>query len=129
MNRWRKSRLVSFRNALEGIWFNLRNEPNFLIQLAIAAVVVSAAAILRLSRSDWMILVAIISVVLAAEVLNTAIEKICDRFLDREDSRVKIIKDSAAGAVLIIAIAAAIIGILVFLPYVLEWINGSKGTL
>ena len=111
------------------MWFNLKNEPNFLIQLLIALVVVAMAGLLEISRTDWMILVVVISVVLAAEVLNTAIEKVCDRFLDREDPRVKIIKDSAAGAVLITAIAAAVIGIIIFLPYVMEWINGSKGTL
>ncbi len=118
MNRWRTSRTRSFLNAFSGLWFNLRNEPNFLVQLIIAMVVVIAGIILSLNRSEWILIALSIGAVLAAEAMNTAVEKICDRFTEEEDPIVKRIKDSAAAAVLIISFTAAIVGVLIFWPYV-----------
>lgn len=118
MHRWRTSRLKSFRNAFRGIWFNLRNEPNFLIQLCVALLVVAAGLILSLGRAEWIMVMLSIGAVLAAEAMNTAVEKICDRFMDAHDPMVRNIKDSAAAAVLIISITAALVGILVFWPHV-----------
>lgn len=123
MHRWRTSRSRSFQNAFQGIWFNLRNEPNFLIQLSVALLVVVAGFFFSLGRAEWTMVVLAIGSVLAAEAMNTAVEKICDRFLDAHDLHVKRIKDSAAAAVLIISIAAAIVGILVFLPHVKGILN------
>lgn len=118
MNRWRTSRTRSFINALHGLWFNLRNEPNFLVQLIIALVVVTAGIIFSLNRGEWMLITLSIGSVLASEAMNTAVEKICDRFTEEKDPFVRRIKDSAAAAVLIISITAAIIGILIFWPHV-----------
>lgn len=118
MNRWRTSRLKSFHLAFSGIWFNLKHEPNFLIQLIAAFLVVVLGIYFGISRVEWLFVILSIGAVLAAETLNTAIEKICDRFIDEQDFSVKIIKDSAAAAVLLTSIAAALIGCIVFIPYV-----------
>jgi len=118
MHKWRTSRIKSFNNAFSGLWFNLRREPNFLIQLCIGTLVILAGLVLSLRRMEWVLLLLSIGAVLSAEAMNTAIEKICDRFLDQKDPLVKIIKDSAAAAVLIISFAAAAVGLLVFWPHV-----------
>jgi undecaprenol kinase len=123
MNSWRTSRSVSFKNAFAGIWFNLRKEPNFRIQLIFALLVIMAGIFLSITRNEWIVVILSIGAVLSTEAINTAIEKICDRFLDKEDSSVKIIKDSAAAAVLITSIVAIVIGIVVFWPYVVEFIK------
>ena len=117
MHRWRTSRSKSFRNAFRGIWFNLRNEPNFLIQCIVALLVVVAGIVFSLGRAEWIMVLLSTGAVLAAEAMNTAVEKTCDRFLDSHDPLVRNIKDSAAAAVLIISLAAALVGILVFWPH------------
>lgn len=118
MHHWRTSRSQSFRNAFRGIWFNLRNEPNFLIQCIVALLVIVAGFVLSLGRAEWIMVLLSIGAVLAAEAMNTAVEKICDRFMEKHDPLVRNIKDSAAAAVLIISLAAALVGILVFWPHV-----------
>lgn len=120
MHRWRTSRTKSFKNAIGGIWFNLRNEPNFLIQLVVALLVVAAGIFFSIERGEWIMVILSIGGVLAGEAMNTAVEKTCDRFFDAHDPLVKRIKDSAAAAVLILSLSAALVGILVFYPYVKE---------
>ena len=118
MNRWRTSRIKSFWNAAKGIVYNLHHEPNFLIQLIIAVLVVAAGIFFSLRRIQWVFVILMIGSVLSAEAMNTAIEKICDRFFEDEDPRVKIIKNSAAAAVLIISASAFMVGFIIFWPYV-----------
>jgi diacylglycerol kinase len=65
-----------------------------------------------------------IGAVLTAEAMNTAVEKICDRFMDAQDPLVRNIKDSAAAAVLIISITAALVGIMVFWPHARDLFTG-----
>lgn len=118
MHRWRTSRIKSFSNAFAGVWFNLRREPNFLIQLIFGVLVIVAGVVFSIHRIEWILLTLSIGGVLSAEAMNTAVEKICDRFLDEKDPKIQIIKDSAAAAVLVISMAAAVVGVLVFWPYV-----------
>lgn len=120
MHRWRTSRSKSFLNAFRGIGFNLRHEPNFLLQLTVALLVVTGGFIFSLGRTEWIMVILSIGSVIAAEAMNTAVEKICDRFMDSHDPMVRRIKDSAAAAVLLISVSAAIIGILIFWPHIKE---------
>ncbi len=120
MHRWRTSRSKSFLNAFRGIWFNLRHEPNFLVQLTVALLVVTGGFIFSLGRTEWIMVILSIGSVLTAEAMNTAVEKTCDRFMDRHDPMVRRIKDSAAAAVLIISLSAAVVGILIFWPHIRE---------
>lgn len=122
MHRWRTSRSKSFQNAFNGIWFNLRNEPNFLIQLTVALLVIAAGFFFSIRRAEWIMVILSIGSVLAAEAMNTAVEKVCDRFLETHDPIIKRIKDSAAAAVLVLSITAALVGILVFYPHVKDWL-------
>jgi diacylglycerol kinase len=125
MNRisWCSSRIRSFRNAVSGIRYNILNESNFRIHLVIAVAVVIAGFLVSLRRTEWIIVILTIGSVLAAEAMNTSVEKLCDRFSGEEDPKVKIVKDSSAAAVLTISIAAFVIGLVIFLPYILTFIN------
>lgn len=125
MYRLITSRLRSFRNAFSGVMFSFKHEPNFRIHLVFAILVVIAGFLFRVEKGDWLILILTIGVVLTAELMNTAVEKICDRFMQEQDPFVKIVKDSAAASVLIVSIAAAIIGLIIFLPYLFKFINGG----
>lgn len=109
------SRIRSFRYALKGIAWMLIHEPNARIH-AVATVLVTAAGLVRgLSAAQWLWIVGAVAAVWVAEALNTAIEQLCDLWCDRNyHPAIAVIKDVAAGAVLLAAIAAVIIGSIVF---------------
>lgn len=114
----KKFSILSFKYAFEGILAALKQEPNLKIHFLIALLVIAISFILNISSTDWVIIIFIIGFVIIIELTNTAIEKVVDVFTDREHPGAKYAKDIAAGAVLISSITAAIIGLLVFLPYV-----------
>lgn len=111
-----RARLASFGHAGRGLWLLLRREPNARIHLAVSVIVCAAALVLRLPSADWRWLVAAMALVWIAEALNTAVELLCDRVCAGFDPAIGRVKDAAAGAVLLAAIAAALIGLLTFLP-------------
>lgn len=90
------------------------------LHLAASIMVVSAGLFVQLSLEDWRWLVLAIAMVWLAEALNTAVEKLCDRVNPEFDEVIGRVKDLAAGGVLVAAIAAALIGLLTFLPYLLN---------
>lgn len=114
----KKFSILSFKYAIDGILAALKQEPNLKIHLLIALAVIGLSFFLNISPTDWIIIILIIGFVVAVELTNTAIEKIVDVFTDKEHPGAKYAKDISAGAVLIAAITASIIGLLVFLPYV-----------
>ena len=126
MAGWWLSRIKSFANAIAGIRYNLLNEKNFRIHIVFMVIVILAAILLPVTRSEWLVLLLTIGAVLSAEAMNTAVEKICDRFTGENDHRLKNIKDSAAAAVLIISIVAAVIGVIIFLPHLIEIIFHNR---
>jgi diacylglycerol kinase (ATP) len=111
------SRIRSFGYALRGLGFMLRTQHNAWIHLAATAVVVIAGLWLKIRDDDWRWIVLAIALVWVAEIVNTAFEHLCDVVQPEFHVSVRTAKDVAAGAVLVAAIAAAIIGVLVFLPY------------
>jgi len=111
-------RVKSFGYALRGLGFMLRTQHNAWIHLAATAVVIMAGVALQITAQDWRWIVLAIAMVWVAEIVNTAFEHLCDVVQPEFHISVKTAKDVAAGAVLIAAIAAAMIGGLVFWPYV-----------
>lgn len=109
-------RLQSFAFAFSGLGAFLRSEPNGRIHLAATLVVLILGAILHCSTGEWAMLLIVMAMVWVTELLNTAIEKIMDHLSPEQHPRVKWIKDVAAGAVLIAAIAALAVGGLIFIP-------------
>ena len=113
------SRLRSFQAALSGLASVMSGEPNARIQLAAAGAVILAGYWLEVSRLEWCWLVAAIAAVFAAEALNTALESLADAVHPDPHPGVGRAKDAAAGAVLVVAISAATIGLLVLGPHLL----------
>jgi len=107
----------SFAFAWDGIVQGLRRERNFKIHLAAAAEVTAFAFWLHISRMEWVWLCMVIFSVLTAELVNTAIEKTVDLMVDHYHPLAEIAKNAAAGAVLLSAVNAVIIGVLIFYPY------------
>ena len=109
-------RLASFKDAFNGIRLLLRNEPNALIHCIIGICAVSVGFILKISAIEWIVVVIVCGCVFAVEALNTAIERLADVVSPEYNEAIKKVKDLSAGAVLFMAIAAAITGIIIFLP-------------
>ena len=110
------SRIRSFGYAFRGIATMLRTQHNAWIHAAAAVVVVGTGLTLSLSRFEWIALTLVIVAVWTAEALNTAFESLCDVASPEFHPKVERAKDVAAGAVLISAIGAVVVGLLVFGP-------------
>lgn len=106
----------SFSYAVKGLLEMCRRERNLRIQLFILAGAVAAGLILRISAIEWAAVILSGAAVVSAEMLNTALEALADIVSPGYDHRVRFLKDAAAGAVLVMAIAAAAVGLIVFLP-------------
>src|SRR5947207_10665013 len=116
------NRLRSFRHALIGILRMIRCQHNAWIHALVTIAVLVVAVLLRISAADWCWIVLAISIVWTAEALNTAFEFLADAASREFHPLIRDAKDVAAGAVLITAFAAAVIGAIVFWPYVRKWI-------
>src|ERR1044072_5354830 len=113
-------RVRSARHAVTGILRMIRCQHNAWIHAAGTLVVLTAAFVLRVSAADWCWIILAISIVWSAEALNTAFEFLADVASPEFHPLVRDAKDVAAGAVLITAIGAGIIGGIIFLPYVVK---------
>lgn len=109
----------SFGYAFKGIDDVISSEPNMKIHVSVAILVVITAFLLKISMIEWIILVLLIGLVLAAEVINTTIENLVDMYTKDYNERAKVVKDTAAGTVLILAITAVIIGLMIFIPKII----------
>lgn len=109
--------LRSFKYAFEGIYAGIKTETNWKIGIIEAIIVVVAGLLLNISKSDWIIVIILIGIVLYAELCNSAIEAIVDSFTASEHPGAKLAKDFSAGSVVIIIVASGIVGMIIFLPY------------
>lgn len=105
---------TSFRCALRGITLALRGERSIWIHLAAAYYVLVSGLIVGLGRGEWVAVTLCIALVLALEMANTAIERLCDAFHPDWNEKIRAVKDIAAGFVLIAAAGSAVAGGLIF---------------
>lgn len=111
-----RKRIKSFKFAFNGIRLLITKEHNAWIHCFATACVLIAGALLGLSRMEWVAVVIVIGAVFAAEAVNSSIEALADLVSPEYNEAIKRTKDLAAGAVLLIAIAAAITGSIIFIP-------------
>lgn len=111
-----RSRARSFRHAFSGWGYALRTQPNTWIHTAFSLAVLIVCAWLRLPPRDFAIIILTIALVWAAELTNTAIEAAIDLASPNHHPLAKAGKDAAAGAVLVTAISAILIGLLILGP-------------
>jgi diacylglycerol kinase (ATP) len=111
---WLARRVRSFRFALQGIGWLVRTQPNAQIHLAATVVAVGLSIALKITRGEWCAVVIVIGMVWMAEALNTALEVLADHLAPDEHPLVGRAKDVAAGGVLLAALAAAVVGVIVF---------------
>lgn len=103
----------SFSDAFRGIWDCLKTERNMRVHLVACCYVLFFASRLELSRGEMACLILTIGSVMGAEAMNTAVEKLCDFNQKNLNPRIRVVKDVAAGAVLLSALAAALVGVVI----------------
>ncbi len=106
----------SFDYAFNGILTSIKNERNIKIHIIIMILVIIFGIILKISKTEWIICIILFGLVISMELMNSAVEKTVDFITKEKSKQAKIIKDTAAGAVLVTAIVAAIIGLIIFIP-------------
>ena len=110
----------SFGYAFEGIGTCIKKERNMKIHCLAVIAVTAAGTFLHIKPVEWCICLLLFGLILSLELVNTAVEAVVDLVTEEKKPLAKIAKDTAAGAVLVSAIAAAIIGCIIFIPYLLE---------
>jgi diacylglycerol kinase len=113
--------IKSFEYAWAGIRSCFKSEPNFRIHLVAAIVVILFSLLLNISATEWIAVVFCIALVLTMEMINTAIEKLCDVVHKEPHPVIKKVKDIAAGAVLLSAVFSLITAAIIFLPKIIMY--------
>lgn len=112
-----KKQLRSFGYAWKGIRSCVGKEQNLSFHLITTLIVIGAGIGFDITRYEWMVIFVCIGMVIAAELFNTAIERLVDLVSPQQNPLAGQVKDIAAGAVLVCALAAIAVGIIVFVPY------------
>ncbi|MBA3675417.1 MAG: diacylglycerol kinase family protein [Chitinophagaceae bacterium] len=111
--------IKSFYFAFNGMYIFFKQERNGKLQATIALFAIFAACFFKISGYEWLILLLCIGSVISLEMINSAIERICNMHTTQFNAEIKIIKDIAAGAVLWMSIISAVIGCILFIPHLI----------
>jgi len=114
---------LSFKNAFSGLFFILKSQTNFKIHIFLSVLALFFGFFLKISYYEWLIIIILIVMGLVIEALNTIIEEAMDLNDDGWNEKIKLIKDMAAGAMLIFAFGSVLIAGLIFIPKILIFIK------
>ena len=115
--------IKSFVFAFNGVKNCFTSETNFKIHTMAAVITIALGIAVHISNTEWLIVIGCIAFVITMEMLNTAIEKLCDVVQEGFHPGIKKVKDIAAAAVLVSAACSAIIGVIIFLPKIIYGIK------
>ena len=115
--------IKSFTYAWAGITSCFKSESNFRIHLIAAITAILFAFLLNIAATEWIVICFCIVFVITIEMINTAIEKLCDLVYIEQHPVIKKVKDISAGAVLVSAIFSLITGCIIFLPKIIYFIK------
>jgi diacylglycerol kinase (ATP) len=116
-----KSEMKSFTHAWNGILYAIRSEKHMRFHLLAALLVTVAGWFFNINSTEWCILFSSIGIVIAAEIFNTAFEQLVNLVSPQQHVIAGRVKDLAAGAVLVVSIAALLIGLIIFIPKILSY--------
>ena len=114
-----KNVISSFKYAFQGVFSAIKTERNLKIHISIMILVIIIGILLKISKAEWIMCIALFGLVIGGEMLNSAIETVVDIAMPEINPKAKFAKDVAAGAVLIFAISSAIIGLIIFIPKII----------
>ncbi|MFK8100960.1 MAG: diacylglycerol kinase family protein [Saprospiraceae bacterium] len=118
-----RKRLESFKYAFQGIASMFASEPNAIIHALMTIVVIAAGFFFQVSPTEWCLLSLAIAAVFCAEAFNTALESLTNLVSPDHHPLAGKTKDVAAGAVLCMAIGAAVVGLIIFIPKIMTYLN------
>ena len=110
----------SFTYPIEGLKYAYRDEQNLAVDVGVSLLVLIAGVIFKLEKTEWLVVILTIGAVISLELINTAIEAVVDMVTEEYHPLAKVAKDTSAAAVFVIAIVAAIVGLIIFLPKVIS---------
>ncbi|MBC8882587.1 diacylglycerol kinase family protein [Flavobacterium piscinae] len=119
-NSFIKGRLKSVVYALKGVYKLLVTEHSVMIQFSLGILISIAGFYFDISKNEWLIQTLCIGLVLSIEGLNTAVEKVADFVHPDYHEKIGFIKDIAAGAVFFAALTAIVIGMIIYVPYIIN---------
>lgn len=111
-----RNRVRSVGFAMRGAWLLITTEGSIKVQLGITVIVTVAGFYFNISNTEWILQILAIALVLGVEGVNTAIEKLSDFIQPRFDPKIGFIKDISAGAVMLVSLAATIVGLIIYVP-------------
>jgi diacylglycerol kinase len=109
----------SFLYAIHGLWSAIADQRNLKVQLAVAIVVIGAGFYLAITAMEWCVILLCIAFVIGLELVNTALENLVDLVTLERKPLAGMIKDIAAGAVLMVSMLSLVIGVIIFRPYLM----------
>ena len=110
----------SFSYPIKGLRYAYRNEQNLVVDFGIALIVIIASFIFKVSLIEASILALTIGLVIAFELMNTALEAAVDLVTEEYHPLAKVAKDTSAACVFVMAVSASIVGVIIFLPKVID---------
>ncbi|MDP2637715.1 MAG: diacylglycerol kinase family protein [Candidatus Levybacteria bacterium] len=120
MNVYNQSLFKSFGYAFEGLMHALKYNQNLRIDFIVALIVIALSIVFHINTLERVVLGLMILLVIASEMINTAIEEMVNLITSEHRKEAKIAKDVAAGMVLVAAAGSVIVGLFIFTPYVLK---------
>lgn len=111
-----KKIINSFKYAIQGILTSFKTERNMKIHICIMILVIIVGILFKINKYEWIICVICFAIVIGGELFNTAIETVVDMVMPYKNEKAKLAKDVSAGAVLVLAMGAAIVGFIIFMP-------------
>ncbi|MDD2504827.1 MAG: diacylglycerol kinase family protein [Bacilli bacterium] len=114
----------SFKYAFTGYKNAFHSEPNMKFHTFIAFIVLISGLFFKLSSLEWIFIISLIGLVIGAELLNTAIEHLVDLATQEYKRKAMLAKDTSAAYVMVLSITAAIVGMIIFIPKIIELIRG-----
>ena len=111
-----KQLIQSVGHAFNGFFIALKSEASLKIQFTLGLIAIGLGFYFEVSQTEWMFIIVSIVAVLSTETVNSSIEELADRVTLDKDPMIKKVKDMAAGAVLVTALGALLIGCIIFIP-------------
>ncbi len=111
-----RNRVRSVGFATRGAWLLITTESSIKVQIGITILVTLAGFYFDLSSTEWILQILSIALVLGVEGINTAVEKLSDFIEPKFDPKIGFIKDISAGAVMLVSMAATIVGLIIYVP-------------
>lgn len=127
INQTFKRLRMSFYYAGNGIRYVYKTQQNMRIHLTIGLIAVILGFVFQISVPEWLALAIVIGFVLILEVINTAVETLVDLYTNEYNELAKISKDTAAAAVLLMAMVSIVVGVIIFLPKIIAAISHLIG--